>query len=185
MKRSIARTLTATLILISPAALAQKSAGSYYSKLPPPCADGDLSLGLDDEGGAFNGMSHGGTLIVLRNIGPKACSIPRLPVITFQSALSKDLDISTQMASVRGMHPGPVMLPLALAPNAEATSTMRWVSGQVYEHGVCISPFQITINVGSATLHASFNANICGESATKIAATPTWFQLDPIWKPAP
>ena len=176
--------VSAAGMLLSCAAFAQGGGGSYLSKLPPPCTDTALSVGLDDEGGNFNGMSHGGTLLVLRNIGPTACQIPKLPSISFQSAAGKDLDISAQIAPVRGMHPGPVMLPLALAPNAEATSTLRWVSGQVYDHGACISPFQITVTVGGANLRAPFNANLCGPSLKEIAVTPTWFQLDPVWRPA-
>ncbi len=149
----------------------------------PPCAANALSLGLDAEDGNFDSTSHSGILVVLRNIGPNACQIPRSPAIAFIDSLGKDLAISANLAPVRGMHPGPVMLPLALAPGAEATSTLRWVTGQVYDHGACLSPFQITVTVGGATLHAPFNAVVCGPSPSAIGVTPTWFQLDPVWKP--
>jgi hypothetical protein len=49
----------------------------------PECK-GQLSIGLDREGGAFNGMSQSGALLVVRNVGPIACKTPGLPVLTFQ-----------------------------------------------------------------------------------------------------
>jgi hypothetical protein len=179
----IARLILAAAVSLSSAAFAQGKAGNLYSKLPPPCAANALSLGLDAEDGNFDAASHSGILVVVRNIGPTACQIPRLPSIAFLDAAGKTLDISAELAPVRGMHPGPVMLPLAIAPNAEATSTLTWISGQVFDHGVCLSPFQITVTVGGATLHAPFSGVICGQSATTIGVTPTWFQLDPVWKP--
>ena len=79
----------------------------------PACTANQLSLSFDGEGGAFNGMSQSGTLLVLRNVGPTACSVAGLPKLTFKNAAGKPLAITRKVPI--GMHPGPVILPIGVA----------------------------------------------------------------------
>ena len=129
----------------------------------PACKTNQLSLAFDGEDGAFNGMSQSGTLFVLRNIGPSACSVPGLPKLTFKDAAGKPLPI-TRKAPV-GMHPGPVILPVGIAPEAEVTAKLHWVSGAVYDHNTCLSPRFAAVTIGGETIQTAFAAHICGPGA--------------------
>jgi Protein of unknown function (DUF4232) len=75
--------------------------------LPASCSASQLSLGLDQEGGYFDGMSHSGTLLVLRNLGPQTCSVPAQPTLAFEDAEHHPLRVSLQAPA--GIHPNPVI----------------------------------------------------------------------------
>lgn len=126
----------------------------------PPCKTEQLSLGFDGENGAFDGMSHSGALLVVRNLGPQACRLPGLPQLGFRDAAGHALPIARQ--APRGMHPGPVILPISLPVGAEATTPLRWVSGEVYSPSRCYSPTSASLAIGAASLTTSFQSRICG-----------------------
>jgi hypothetical protein len=92
---------------------------------PAFCSAPDLSLALDDEAGEFAGVSQSGTLLVLRNIGPNACRVAARPTLIFEDAHQHPIPIS--LRTPPGMHPGPVLLPVILSRDAEATGKMHWV----------------------------------------------------------
>lgn len=141
------------LSLLLPLALATAPAAQ-------PCTAADLSLATDGEGGAFNGMSHGGTLLVLRNIGARTCTVPALPAVRLRDAHGRDLPIARTPPV--GMHPGPVMLPVAVAPGAEATAALRWVSGPVYSHGRCFAVATLAVAIGRDRIATPLKAQVCG-----------------------
>jgi hypothetical protein len=150
-----------------------------------PCTANQLSLALDGENGNFIGMSHDGTLLVLRNLGPSACSVPAFPTLVFRDAVGTQLPITREIPGARGMHPGPVVLPAIIAPEAEVTATLRWVAGDVYDHGACVKPATLSVTIGTAQLTAGIGGQFCGSSATAITYTSTRLQPDPVYKAAP
>ena len=140
----------------------------------PPCGADTLSLGFDDEGGAFHGMSHAGTLLVVRNIGPAPCRLPSLPRVSFQDGAGGDLPLQRQPPV--GMHPGPVMVPVGLAPGAEATATLYWVSGPVYTKSRCLRPARVTVTFGDVRLQDAWPEDqLCGQ-----AGKPATFDQPPL-----
>ena len=148
----------------------------------PACTADQLSLATDDEHGSFNGMSHGGTLLVLRNLGPAACSLEAFPEITFNDTKGP-VKIAFTVPGAKFMHPGPVMVPASLAPAAEATSTLRWVSGPVFDPGVCFHVTSVAVRIGSGKQQSALPAMICGPNAGSVSVEKTRFVTDPVYQP--
>ena len=147
-----------------------------------PCAMNQISLALDGENGNFNGMSQGGTLLVLRNISPTACSVPGFPVLTFRDEQKAILPISRQVPP--GMHPGPVIVPAIVASGAEVTSTLHWVAGDVYDHGTCLKPASLSLSLAGDEQTIAFGQQICGPT-TKVTYSATRLNPDPVYTPKP
>lgn len=148
------------------------------------CKASDLSLGTDDENGAFNGMSHSGTLLVLRNLSPTACRVPQRPDVTFQQG-KVPLAAMLEIPGAKFMHPGPVMVPVVIVPEAEVTSKLTWVAGEVYENSVCITPDTLQVKVGDGTQLTALHAHLCGDKAKGVTYQATPFVADPTldsWK---
>jgi hypothetical protein len=146
----------------------------------PECK-GQLSIGLDHEGGAFNGMLQSGVLLVVRNIGPTACKAPGLPVLTFQDAAGHTLDI--QRKAPAGMHPGPVVLPVGLAAGAEATAALHWVSGDVFDGHHCLSPVTVVVSAGGEPSRLAWLGQLCGPAGTVITYDQPVLRTDPVLSP--
>ena len=128
-----------------------------------PCQPGQLELSLDDGGGDFNGMSHGGTYVVLRNQGTTACRVPARPDVTFLDAHNEALRASLQ--PIPGMHPGPVLLPVEIPAQARVRASLRWVTGEVFDDTQCIDPAFLRIGIGQGTLTTRFRGHLCGSRA--------------------
>jgi hypothetical protein len=145
---------------------------------PPPCAPIALSVNTDGEGGALDGMSHSGALLVVRNIGPDSCSLPALPTLMLEDRVGRALP--ARRTPPVGMHPGPVMVPLALAVGAEATSSLRWISGPVYPHNRCLTPSHITVRFGASSISTPWPGDsICGEAGAPLGFDQPPLRLDP------
>jgi len=142
-----------------------------------PCTADQLSLAVDNENGNFNGMSHSGTLLVLRNLGPAACTVAGFPKVLFADAANATLPITR--AIPRGMHPAHVVVPVTILPEAELTSRLRWVSGEVYPHSQCFTPSALVVIIGGQKLTTPLAARICGPSGkvtydrTRLVPDPT------------
>lgn len=175
--------MRALLVLVSGVCLAATAWGAE-----PSCKEGQLSIALDDEGGNFNGMSHSGTLLVLRNLGPDVCSVAARPEVHFEDSAQQPLPITVGASETtkRAMHPGPVLLPVAVPVGAELTSELRWVSGQVYDDGKCVSPAFLTVKTSAETLRIKLpdGASICGPAGKPPAVTMTPLRRDPVYTPA-
>jgi hypothetical protein len=157
--------------------LALVSAAAVQVAALPPC-DGGLLMRLDGEDGAFNGMSHSGALLVIRNLGPAPCRLPGLPRLKVQDAGGRDLPIVRQAPP--GMHPGPMVLPVGVAPDAEVTAPLRWVSGPVYDRSRCLTPDRIVVSLGARLMTAPWPGGpICGR-----AGAPVTFE-QPVLRPDP
>lgn len=147
----------------------------------PACRAYQLSLNTDNENGAFNGMSHSGTLLVLRNLGPDACSVPARPDVVFEDAEHHALPISWR-APV-GMHPGPVILPVVIPAGAEVTSRMRWVSSDAYGANNGISPAYIAVRIDGHTLSRKFTGQLFGPAGQQPEYSASLLERDPAYQP--
>ena len=136
------------------------------------CAPSQLAFSLDNGNGRFNGMSHSGTTLMLRNIGTSACTIPTQPLPTFTDANKQALNIAVQES------PGfrPESTPITLAPGVTVGSDMRWVSGDVYDHGHCESPAIVTLSLGKHTVATDFTEHLCGPAGQAASYTLTPFK---------
>lgn len=143
----------------------------------PACQANQLSLGFDGENGAFDGMSQSGTLLVVRNIGGVACRMPGLPKLTLKDAQGHALPLSRK--APRGMHPGPVIVPAGIAPGAELTARLHWVSGPVYDHNRCYDVRYAAITLGKQSLQAPLSAHLCGEAGTSVTFDQAALHPDP------
>jgi hypothetical protein len=152
-------------------------ASSLAAALPASCSASQLSLGLDQEGGYFDGMSHSGTLLVLRNLGPQDCKVSAQPTLAFEDTQHHPLHVSLQSA---GMQPGP---PVVIPVGAEVTGQMRWVSGDVYDGHNCVSPAYVTIPIGTGNLSVQFNGTLCGPAGPPPTYTMTPLRRDPVYTP--
>lgn len=149
----------------------------------PMCRAQELSLATDQENGAFDGMSHGGTLLVLRNQSDHACRVAPFPQVTFADA-ARDLATASSVEGARGMHPGPVVAPIVVAAGAEITSKLRWTSGQVFEHNACIHPTKLMVRVEDGTQTTPVQFRLCGDTTAGAPAyTMTRWMVDPTFKP--
>lgn len=122
----------------------------------PICTGATLSSGFDSENGAFNGMSHSGTLLRLRNLGPGPCRLPALPTVTFLDASHRPLAIVRRMTT--GLRSGTVRL----AAGAEVTARLRWVSAPVYTHNRCEKVAAARVSWPGGSVEQKLRAEICG-----------------------
>ena len=147
------------------------------------CSANTLAFSADSLDGYFDGMSQSGTLLILRNIGPDPCRVPPFPRITFRDRAGKALPIQGSVRGAAGLHPGPVVLPAILAPQAELTAELHWVSGKVFDPGVCLTPAQVSVQIEGTDLSVPLAADLCGPSAKEIGFSRTRLRLDPVYKP--
>lgn len=141
---------------------------------PVACPASQLAITLDAGDGRFNGMSHSGTMLVLRNIGSESCTIPARPTPTFTDSNNQPLAISANETS-RAQSPS--ALPITLAGDQTATSDMRWISGDVYGNGHCESPAHMTLAMGKQIISTSFRGHFCGAGGEPSLYTLTSFKL--------
>lgn len=149
----------------------------------PPCSASQLSIAVDSENGNFDGMSHSGTLLVLRNIGPVRCTVAGFPALTFLDAANHPLPLSREVS--RGMHPGPVIVPVTVVPGAELTATLRWISSDVVRPGSCYTASSLSVKIDqekqeklSTKLGDANGVQICGRLGG-VTYTMTKFAPDP------
>ena len=142
------------------------------------CKASQLSLGTDAENGNFNGMSHSGTLLVLRNISSTACRVPGTPELSFFDA-KHPLAAKAELPGGKFMHPGPVVVPVVVAAGAEVTATLRWVSGPVYSHSICLDPTRLSLTLGEGQLSTPIAAHLCGDRADGVSYDLSHFTARP------
>lgn len=145
----------------------------------PWCQADQLSLRLNSEGGAFDGMSHSGTLLTLRNNGSKPCEISAFLPLSFADSSGK-LDIRAQSNLPPHVHPGPVVPPVPILPAAEVTATLEWVSGPVYDRSVCLDPTRLSVSINDKPLTVSFHGHLCGDRVKGV-----FYRLSRFAPPAP
>ncbi len=131
----------------------------------PHCRSDRLRLTLDGRNGEFNGMSHSGTELSIRNIGPD-CILDALPNVQLLDGRNRPLPAVRQ--SPRGMHPGPVILPIRLAAGHRAVTAIRWVAGPVFDQNQSVRATKLRIQVGTGTLMSRMTATLYGERGQRF-----------------
>lgn len=127
-------------------------------------------------------MSQSGVLLTLRNIGSADCLLPGLPKVRFYDAAGHGLDVVREPPP--GMHPGPVVMPFVLAPDAEASAALTWVSGNVYAGHHCVTPAKIVIGNGPDAPSALWRlGQLCGEPGKPISFRQPVLRAGPISPP--
>ncbi|MBB2202269.1 DUF4232 domain-containing protein [Gluconacetobacter tumulisoli] len=148
------------MFMLGMSVVMRAASAAPVSRSFPDCTAAQLSLGFDDENGRFDGMSQSGTLLVLRNLGPAACKLPALPVLWFED--EGHHSVPAERRPPAGMNPGPVLLPVAVAPQAELTARLHWVSNDVYgDSHNCIRPEIAVLEVPDGTLRQRFGRQMC------------------------
>ncbi len=142
----------------------------------PACAAGQLALSFDDGDGAFDGMSHAGTLMVLRNTGPTACRVPALPRLSFIGPDGTVLPIAFRAPA--GMHPGPAVPPVGIVPGGAVTAALLWVSQDVDEPGRCFAPARVAVAFGAVSLAQPFSGRVCGPRDAAATYQQQWLRPD-------
>jgi membrane-bound inhibitor of C-type lysozyme len=137
------------------------------------CTPAQLAFQLDSGDGRFNGMSHSGTALMVRNIDTLACSVPAQPLPGFANSSRQALNITARPTP--GVQPASTST-ITLAPGATISSDLRWVSGDVYDGGGCVSPAFITLAIGKHTLTTDFTGHVCGPDGQPPEVTVKPFQ---------
>jgi hypothetical protein len=144
----------------------------------PSCRAEQLTLALDAGNGRFDGMSHSGTSLLLRNAGPHACTVPAHPSLQFGDADGHATDIVVQAATTTQAKRQPASV--IIAPGDRVGSDLRWVSGNVYENGHCEAPTRIRLVLDGGAVSAAFAGHLCG-----AGGKPSFVTMTPFAKPAP
>ena len=124
--------------------------------------------------GEFTGMSHDGAILILKNTGKRDCTVPKRPFLTFTDAAGKAVALTVNVPP--GMHPGPVLAPVMLKPDASASGKMRWVMGEVYDPSVCVKPAHASLDVQGGTVTKDFDATVCGPARAVPHYEQEWLQ---------
>ncbi|WP_150652846.1 DUF4232 domain-containing protein [Pseudomonas fluorescens] len=144
--------LATAIVLSAPVQAAGDHKGSV-------CQVSQLDAHFDDRDGVFDGMSQRGTLLVLRNNGPHTCQLGALPTLRFEGPDGQRLPVERRLP--RGMHPGPVLLPVAVAPGVEVAMLLHWVSGDVYPGHNCLTPATAVLDLSEEALRVPFGLPMC------------------------
>jgi hypothetical protein len=131
----------------------------------PPCRPAQLRLTADNPDGEFDGMSHSGVALSIRNVG-RACTLPALPLVSMLDARGRVLAAVRQPPP--GMHPGPVMVPVRLAAGPRAAIDLRWVSGPVFDRSRSVSAQSVTVRIGAGLLRAPLGATLYGPAGRPV-----------------
>ncbi|MFZ4170538.1 DUF4232 domain-containing protein [Enterobacter ludwigii] len=123
------------------------------------CQQSGITLRIDDRHGQYDGMSQGGTTLMLQNTGAGACLLPQLPALSFSDA--EHHPVMAERRPVPGMHPGPVLPPVTVAAGAELQTELHWVSGDVFDGGHCIRPAFVSLELDGGTLTVPFDHQMC------------------------
>ena len=171
--------ISVTLVTISPA-YAQETA---QPAVIAACTAQQITLRTDAENGAFDGMNHSGTLVVLTNRSARACNVQAFPVITFENGAGESLGIVTQRKTpfsgpiVNGrplpLGHGPVVRPIVLQPQAMVGAQLHWVSGAVYDRSVCFDASRVVVGIGAAVKRTDLTAHICGPDTSHVSVSTT------------
>lgn len=129
-------------------------------------------MSLDGRNGDFNGMSHSGVAVTVRNAG-RDCVLPALPEVQFRDARGRVLQ-AVRKAPV-GMHPGPVMVPVHLRAGQRVVTELRWVSGAVFDQSRSVRAARLAMRVAGRTISAPIAATLYG-----AAGQPVGFDQSPL-----
>ncbi|GAN96379.1 hypothetical protein Geu3261_0068_008 [Komagataeibacter europaeus NBRC 3261] len=135
------------------------------------CTPRHTVMVLDDGQGAFDGMMHGGMWLVVRNTGMRACTLASVGPISFEDGHHHAIPVRWQQA---------VAMPDGvLPPGGQARTALRWVSGNAFDPGYCITPATLVLSLHKGALRQSFGRSLCALSGTPPALEQQPWQAVP------
>lgn len=155
----------------------------------PDCAAGALSLRAVGQHGAFDGVGHSETLLVVRNASERTCRLQPFPHIVMEDVDGQPimLAIKTRTAfsgpivdgRTLSLGHGPVAFPIAIAPGGTLEAELRWVDPGINDAGACVVTQYVGIKIGAETLRTPLTAHLCGPAADRIGVTTTPLRASP------
>ena len=127
----------------------------------PDCKVPQMVVSLDDGQGAFNGMMHGGTWLVVRNTGARACSVAGVGPLSFEDVHHHPVAVTWQQAV-----PAPAMV---LPAGGQMKTALRWVSGNVFDPGACMTPATLALPLRHGRVRHAFAHALCGPARSPPA----------------
>ncbi|AQU88471.1 hypothetical protein B0W47_14530 [Komagataeibacter nataicola] len=127
----------------------------------PDCKARQMAVSLDDGQGAFNGMMHGGTWLVVRNTGARACSVAWMGPLSFADGRHHRVAVTWRQAV-----PAPVMV---LPAGGQMKTALRWVSGDVFDPGACTTPATLVLPFRHGQVRHAFAHALCGPASSAPA----------------
>ena len=132
---------------------------------PLACSSAHLRLTLAGDGD-LNGMSHGGVVLAIDNLGP-ACSVATLAPVALLDARGRALPARARIAP--GTRAGAGLAPrFQLGAGQRATMTLRWIAGPVYPHNRSVRTASVQIRTGGATLTVPLRAQLYGPAGQPV-----------------
>lgn len=157
----LALMVTALALLPGVAALAAPAHDAV-----PSCGANSLRLSVDGRDGDFNGMSHGGTALSIRNLG-RACTLSAALQLQVYDAHGKRLPVRFDGA------PSARATPVLLAGGHRAEIEIRWVAGPVYPHSRKLRAAGIGVRGEAVLLHAPLDAVMYGPTGQPVVVQQT------------
>ena len=123
MTAAIYRVFVIALVTIAPLTWVASDKTAAATDVPL-CAATSLTLRVESDDGRFAGTSHDGTIALIRNVGTAACELSALPKLSMLDS-NRVVIAAGEPPSARFMHPGPVVMPIELAPGELAATKLR------------------------------------------------------------
>ncbi|MPQ72926.1 DUF4232 domain-containing protein [Acetobacter senegalensis] len=149
---------------------------------PPVCQAKDLHLTLDAQNGAFNGMSHSGTMVILKNTTAHACSVPAYPAVELQDSAGRNVSAHRQTESATAWGQTDSLshqdkASVTLPADGTLYTALRWVSGDVYDGShncVTAAALQLIWDDGRQSARVPMQAHVCApaQQSAQFEQTP-------------
>ncbi|WP_374762594.1 DUF4232 domain-containing protein [Komagataeibacter xylinus] len=120
----------------------------------PACKVLQMAVSLDDGQGTFNGMMHSGTWVIVRNTGVRACSVAGMGPLLFENVHHHRVAVTWRQAV-----PVPAMV---LPAGGQMKTALRWVSGNVFDPGACMTPATVVLPLRHGRVRHAFAHALCG-----------------------
>lgn len=129
----------------------------------PACRPAQLRLSAENADGRFDGMSHSGTELSLRNLGG-ACLLPALPLVSMLNVRGRLLPAVREREA--GRQRGPAMV--RLGAGRRAAIELRWVSGAVFDRNRSVEAATVSVRIGAGAIRAPLGATLYGPAGAPV-----------------
>ena len=113
---------------------------------------------------------------------PRPARLVPKPQFVFFDSAQRRLELTWRAPA--GMHPGPVMVPIVLAPNVPFTAQLRWVSGPDNSMMQCVDVASISFAVEGGNLSSALPGHLCGPAGQPLTYDLQPFHADPGYTPS-
>lgn len=140
-----------------------------------PCEVAQLRLSAAKVGPGSRGASGpGGAELSILNVG-QDCTLAALPTVMLRDGRRRTIP-ATRRISI-GMHPGPVVVPVALPGGRRAAIDLRWLPGPPDGGGDTVRVSSVTVQVDGGELRASMRAVLHGSPGIPPTFNQTWARV--------